>query len=357
MNDNTSLNKIKPAVFYTKKSKDDKISRSQDKRGKENTKNASQHNKLKSSNSKYKTNDKYDRDIKNESRIKTFKSNNKTSITSFDSPWNRTGEKKQSFGSDKNKLTVDQQQLKHQRKKETLVYGENSCKAVFTKRPEAIVKALFLKDKTHDFKSLIAWLVEHRLGYDVIDEEKMAKIAQTPHHGGVCLIVKKRQSLSVNEYLQQRISFNQDCILAIDDINNPHNLGGIARTAAFFNVNGLLLRHTDVLNNGAAHRVAEGGVEFITPIKADDFIVSLDQFKKQGYQIIALLPCKVNTLKAERLDNISINARTVIVIFQQINLKLAEFADKIVYLPGSQAMPALNISVLTGILLANIASQ
>ncbi|WP_392563614.1 tRNA/rRNA methyltransferase [Orbus wheelerorum] len=250
------------------------------------------------------------------------------------------------------KSTVDNEQIKRQRKEETFVYSENSCKAVFDNRPDMIVKAFLLQEKTYEFKALIAYLVEHRLGYDVITDEQMTKIAQTPHHGGICLIVKKRQPQLTLDYLSKSAQLEQDCVLAIDDINNPHNLGGIVRTAAFFGVNGLLLRQLDLLENGAALRVSEGGAETITPIKADDLSVSIDQFKQQGYQIVALLPCKVNSIKAETFAKAKLNAKVVFIVFQQINTHLANLADKIIYLPGSESMSALNISVLTGIMLA-----
>jgi len=296
-----------------------------------------------------------DNNYRSDRNGETFKPRHKKEVSEqSSSPWKKrfqNTEQLPTFDSE-NQSSIDHEQIKRRRKEETLVYSENSCKAVFDNRPEAIVKAFLLQDKTYEFKALVAYLVEHRLGYDVITDEQMTKIAQTPHHGGICLIVKKRQPQLVGDYLSKSAQLEQDCILAVDDINNPHNLGGIVRTAAFFGVNGILLRQPDSLENGAALRVSEGGAEAIVPIKADDLLVSVDQFKQQGYQIVALLPCKVNSIKTEMFTKTKMNAKVVFIIFQQINAKLAEFADKVVYLPGSESMSALNISVLTGIMLA-----
>lgn len=360
MNDNQSADKQgKPTVFYAKKSAESKSSQrsyqgndSRHQRG-----SAPRHDQDKSSHDKRRTErSKMNRETIKDNRIEMFRPRSRNnSVTSHESPWKSRVQKSEQLATFENDTTIlSNQQLKRQRKEETLVYSENSCKAIFAKRPESIIKAFFLQEKTHEFKPLIAWLVERRLGYDIVDEAHMSKIAQTQHHGGVCLIVKKRSSLTTATYLAQNNDAKYDYVMAIDDINNPHNLGAIARTAAFFKVNGVMLRQPDILDNGASLRVSEGGAEYLTPIKADDFIVSLDQFKQYGYQIVALLPCKVNTIKAENLTKLSVRAKTVFVIFQQINLKLVEFADKVVYLSGSEAMPALNISVLSGILLAKI---
>lgn len=364
MSDNPSSNKDKvtPSVFYAKKSQDEnpKWSEGKGKRDFAKNKPAGRGGYGKSS-----ENSRSDRprsenrrptsDRNNDSRIETFKPRSRKvePVKEGDSPWkNRFQNTEQLPTYAAEPKSRDNDQIKRQRKDETTIYSENSCKAVFSHRPEAIIKAFIVQEKTYEFKSLIAYLVEHRLGYDVITDEQMAKIAQTPHHGGICLIVKKRQSQLIGDYLLQSEQIEQDCILAIDDINNPHNLGGIARTAAFFNVNGLLLRQPDVLDNGAAMRVAEGGSEALNLIKTDDLAASIDLLRQHGYQVVALLPCKVNSLKADALNKVVLKKKIAFVVFQQINTKLAGLADDVVYLSGSESMSALNISVLVGILLA-----
>lgn len=357
MSDNeSSNNKAKPTIFYAQKSQEDKSKRPYAKRDGDKSKPSGRGGYGKPSGDKPRSNRPRNENSRaSDSRIETFKPRGQQSVSrDGDSPWKsrfQNTEQLPTFDAD-NKAPVVHEQIKRQRKEETLVYSENSCKAVFENRPETIIKAFFVQEKTYEFKSLIAHLVEHRLGYDVITDEQMTKIAQTPHHGGVCLIVKKRKAELVGDYLSKSAQVEQDCVLAIDDISNPHNLGGIARTAAFFGVGAMLLRQPDLLESGAALRVSEGGAESLTPVKADDLLASIDQFKQQGYQIVALLPCKVSSLKADTLTKVKMSRKTVFVIFQQINPKLATLADHCVYLPGSEAMSALNISVLTGILLA-----
>lgn len=367
MSDNESSNKdkVKPTVFYAQKAKDESPKRSDGKRDftKNKPVNRSGYGKPSEGKRSERPRSEYRRSTENssdDSRIETFKPRNKAGADkSQASPWKNRFQKTEqlpTYTAGPTELTEskvrDHDKIKRQRKEETIIYSENSCKAVFTHRPDAIVKAFIVQEKTYEFKALIAYLVENRLGYDVVEDEQLTKIAQTPHHGGVCLIVKKRNPQLIGDYLLKAEQNQNNCILAIDDINNPHNLGGIARTAAFFNVDGLLLRQPDILDNGAAMRVAEGGSEALSLIKADDLLASLDLFKQHGYQIVALLPCKVSSLKAQELNKVAMKNRVVFVIFQQINTKLAELADSVVYLPGSGAMSALNISVLTGIMLA-----
>lgn len=286
---------------------------------------------------------------KRSSRIESFKPKAKSDAVKAEnnsSPWG-----------DRSKISSEKKvhsPRREQFKSEIYVYGENSCNAVLAHRPESIIKAFISENKVTRFKELVSLLVQSRLGYDVVSDDKLAKLTETSHHGGICLIVKRREILSVTEYIDEPIKTKQDTLLAIDDINNPHNLGGIARTAAFFGVNGLILRDANQVENGASLRVSEGGSESMELIESDDFISDLDRLQKSGYKITALLPVKARSIKhAKALNSVKFGkGKNVFVIFQQINEKITDIADEVIYLEGSEAMPALNISVLTGILLA-----
>lgn len=345
---NDTSEKSKPTIFYAKNSEARVKTRSAKERGGDY--------KNKRNNDGFQSNSKAKHD-----RIETFKPKkfNKTVkqakaqfdlADEHDSPWQkkvRDNEQVPTFGYDGYR----------QKKEETLVYSENSCKAVFKHRRLAIVKLFITQEMTYQFKELINWLVKQRLGYDVVSTEQITKITQTPHHGGVCLIVKKRIPLTLLDYLDEYDDQVQDCIIAVDDVNNPHNLGGLMRSAAFFGVNGVILRQTNLLDSGAAMRVAEGGIEAIESIKSDDFIASIDLLKQHGYQVIALLPCQLKSISSTELSQLKFTKKIALVIFQQINNKLINCADNIVHLQGNDNMSALNISVATGIVLSSIKYQ
>ncbi|OCG10115.1 hypothetical protein A9G24_10875 [Gilliamella sp. App6-5] len=349
MNDSTE--KSKPTIFYAKNSEPKKHSRSatekstgwKGKRKDDSFQSKSKRNRQDRIETFKPRNDKSNF-IKNKFSVEL---NQSQSFIVNDSPWQkkvRTNEQTPTFGYDGY----------CQRKEETLVYSENSCKAVFKHRRAAIVKLFITQEMAYQFKDTIDWLVKQRLGYDVVSSEQISKITQTQHHGGVCLIVKKRVPLTLLDYLDDNSDKEHDRVLAIDDVNNPHNLGGLMRSAAFYGINGVMLRQTNLLDSGAAMRVAEGGIEAVEAIKGDDFVASLDMLKQRGYQVVALLPCQAKSIASSELHKIRFNKKVAIVIFQQINMKLINCANVVVHLKGNDNMPALNISVATGILLSNL---
>lgn len=300
------------------------------------------------------------------SRIESFTSKNKTEL---ESPWKTKPSKFNHERSGKGyssgdrianrsnysaeKKPFNKEQKSSTVKNELYVYGENSCKAIATKRADSIIKVFIIETMLDRFRDLLAILAQDKIGYDIVPAQQIERLTQTPHHGGIAMIVKRRKGLSASEYLNKEKYAKVDSILAIDDIANPHNLGGIARTAAFFSLNALMVRQPEMAENSAAIKVSEGGMESLELIKAEDMIADLAHLKKSGYKIIAILPVKTQSIKSIALEKAKFNpTKTVFVIFQQINEKITDLADDIISLQGSKEMSALNISVLTGIVLS-----
>lgn len=250
---------------------------------------------------------------------------------------------------EKAKPVVDSAQIRRQRNEESKIYGENACQMLFAKRPDAIVRAYFVESLTPRFRETLRWLAANRRAYHVVEAKEITKVSGTEHHGGVCFIIKKRQSLPVQAYLEQAPK-NRDCILAIEDIGNPHNLGGIMRSAAHFGVNAIMSHQPDMLESGAAVRTAEGGAEFLQSIEAEDFSFALDQMRRAGYTIIT-----TSSHKGTALSKAQLPAKTVFVLGQEsdgLSDSTLQKGDLSIAIDGTGHVESLNVSVATGILLA-----
>jgi len=246
------------------------------------------------------------------------------------------------------KPVIDPEQIRRQRQEETRVYGENACQALFLSRPESIVRAWFVQSVTPRFRETLRWLAANRKAYHVVDDAELTKASGTEHHGGVCFIIKKRMGMPVSAWLKQAKA--KDCVLALEDVSNPHNLGGIMRSCAHFGVKGLLVNDASLLESGAAVRTAEGGAEHVQAISGESFADGLEAFRKAGYTIVttsshagtplaqAELPAKMVLVLGQEREGLSDSA------FQQGDISLS--------IGGTGHVESLNVSVATGILLA-----
>ncbi|MGI3429522.1 tRNA/rRNA methyltransferase [Providencia stuartii] len=247
------------------------------------------------------------------------------------------------------KSQIDPEQLRKQRLEETRIYGENACQAMFKNRPEAIVRAWFLQSVTPRFRDALKWMAANRKAYHVVDDEELTKASGTEHHGGVCFLIKKRGGMSVETYLKQAPT--KDCVLALEDVGNPHNLGGIMRSCAHFGVQGVILQDAGVVESGAAIRTAEGGAEHIKAIDADGLSNTLSQFRQAGYTIVTTSSHK----GSQDIAKAKLPAKMVLVLGQErdgLSDSVWNEGDMSLYIGGTGKVESLNVSVATGIMLA-----
>lgn len=270
----------------------------------------------------------------------------------YDSPWktvSRGPEEEPAFdhGGISGKSFIDPEQLRRQRAEETRVYGENACQALFQSRPEAIVRAWFIQSVTPRFKEALRWMAANRKAYHVVDEAELTKASGTEHHGGVCFLIKKRNGTTVQQWVSQAGA--QDCVLALENESNPHNLGGMMRSCAHFGVKGVVVQDAALLESGAAIRTAEGGAEHVQPITGDNIVNVLDDFRQAGYTVVT-----TSSEQGKPLFKTSLPAKMVLVLGQEYE-GLPDAArdpnDLRVKIDGTGNVAGLNISVATGVLL------
>jgi len=274
-----------------------------------------------------------------------------------DSPW-RTVSKRPSEQQDSTQTSsveegltaksyIDPEQLRRQRQEETRVYGENACQALFQSRPEAIVRAWFVQSVTPRFRETLRWLAANRKAYHVVDDSELAKAAGTEHHGGVCFIIKKQTGLDVAAWLSQ--AAEQDCVVALENVGNPHNLGAIMRSCAHFGAKAILVNDANLLESGAAVRTAEGGAEHVRAVTAPSFLQGLDAFRRAGYSIVT-----TSSHEGQPLASTTFPAKTVFVLGQEgegLREDTLRQGDISLSIGGTGNIESLNVSVAAGILL------
>ncbi|CAI6185098.1 Methyltransferase [Escherichia coli] len=142
-----------------------------------------------------------------------------------ESPWRTVSRapgdetpEKADHGSISGKSFIDPEVLRRQRAEETRVYGENACQALFQSRPEAIVRAWFIRECGTRLGETVGWQ-QNPCAYHVVDEAELTKASGTEHHGGVCFLIKKRNGTTVQQWVSQAGA--QDCVLALENESNP----------------------------------------------------------------------------------------------------------------------------------------
>jgi len=131
-------------------------------------------------------------------------------------------------------------------------------------------------------------LAAARKVYRQVEPSELEKIGGTVHHGGIVAVVAQeplREALPGDPAAWFR---RGESVVVLDRIGNPHNLGAIARTAAYFGVPRLLLSGdpASAIPGDAAYRVAEGGMEFMDICTVRDIPAALRALAAAGFDVV-----------------------------------------------------------------------
>lgn len=238
---------------------------------------------------------------------------------------------------------------------ELRLFGLNAVLAAFNARPQALRKLYLLEARIPRLQPLLKWCVANRVGYRVVDEGDLNKLAGTTHHEGVVADVQRAAPLSLAQWLD---GLQDGPVLALwlDGVGNPHNLGAILRSAAHFGVSALLLPADSTLAlSGAAARVAEGGAEAVPLVRLPADVQAMAQLRQAGFGLAATL-----VDGGEDVFRATLPARLVYVMGAEgegMDRSLATQCDQQLSIPGSGAVESLNVASATAVLLAQWASR
>jgi RNA methyltransferase, TrmH family len=239
---------------------------------------------------------------------------------------------------------------RRQRDEESRLYGLNAVQAVFARRPAAIRKIYLSEARIAPLQPLLKWCVAHRVGYRVVEEADLHKLAASKHHEGVVADVLREPPQSLAGWLEA-LPAGPCCALWLDGVGNPHNLGAILRSAAHFGIRALLLpKDSPLALSGAAARVAEGGAEAVPFVRLGREENAIAQLRGAGFTLAATVVRGGQDLFATRLPQ-----RLVYVLGAEgegMDASLAEACDLRVSIPGSGAVESLNVAAATAVLLA-----
>jgi len=233
---------------------------------------------------------------------------------------------------------------------ELRIYGINAVRAVHARRPQAIRKLYLAEARIPQLQPLLKWCVANKVGYRVVADSDLQKLAASSHHEGVVADVIREEPQALTAWLRD-LPPGPCCALWLDGIGNPHNLGAILRSAAHFGIRAILLpKHSTLGLSGAAARVAEGGAEAVPFVRLGRDDNAIAQLHGAGFKLAATVVRGGSDLFATRLPE-----RLIYVLGEErdgMSQPLAETCDLTLSIPGSGAVDSLNVAAATAVLLA-----
>lgn len=231
---------------------------------------------------------------------------------------------------------------------EVKVCGRYACQALIERRPDDVLRAYVLQEELGLWSELLKGLARQRKPYKVVEEADLVALTESTHHEGICVVSKPRQVPTLHEVVDRPGPLT---LVALGDVENPHNVGAILRTCAHFGVAAVLMAGRPRLP-AAAVRTAQGGAEAVDVLTGDDLGAALGICQRAGLTVIATSSHDgVNLFEADLPD------RVVLLLGSEgegLDPDLLRGAEVVLAVPGTGAVESLNVGVAGAVVLGEL---
>ena len=218
-----------------------------------------------------------------------------------------------------------------------LVYGKNVFQEMETKK---IRKVYLLPQKKNS--EMVSFLEKNHVRYEVVSRERMNRMVSGNHQGIVCDVFDY-------EYGILKDCYEDDFVLVLDHLEDPHNLGAVIRSAEAAGISHVIIpKDRSVQVNDTVMKISAGALNRVCVIQVSNIHQTLQTLKKQGFMIYA------TAMDGKDYRMIDYAEKRALVIGAEgagVSRIIREAADEIVSIPMFGKINSLNASVSAAILI------
>lgn len=224
------------------------------------------------------------------------------------------------------------------------VFGKNSLKEALNNPSK--IKKVYLSDSFKD-KDIIKLIKDNNVRYESISSYDLDKIDNK--NQGVMVVLDDFEYSDLNEVL------NDNIIIILDHLEDPHNFGAIIRTMEAAGIKSVIIpkdRSVDV--NATVMKTSVGALNYVNIVRVTNLNNTINKLKDNGYFIYGA------DMSGTDYKSIDYADKKVLIIGNEghgLSNIVRKSCDEIVSLPMNGNINSLNASVAAGILIYDLISK
>ena len=231
------------------------------------------------------------------------------------------------------------------------IYGINTLQTALQEEPERIHKFYVIEGKRNSrIEDLIKLARSSGVPLLFQPREALDRLAGSDSHQGVVATVAAAQFTDFDELIQKSLSLKESILVALDHVQDPHNLGAVIRSAEATGASGVIVpRHRSALPGSAAEKAAAGALWRVPHARVPNLPRALEILKKSGFWVIGTAADE-----GESPWNLDMRGHLVLVIGGEekgVRPAVRSKCDFIASIPLRGNTSSLNASVAAGIML------
>lgn len=189
-----------------------------------------------------------------------------------------------------------------------------------------------------------------------VKKERLDQMSETGKHQGVIAYVAAYDYATVDDILERaREKDEQPFIIVLDNIEDPHNLGAIIRTANLAGAHGVIIsKHRAAGLTATVAKASAGAINYTPVAKVTNIAKTIEKLKDQGLWFVCA------DMGGTRMYGLDLKGPIGLVIGNEgegVSRLVKEKCDFIASVPMFGDIDSLNASVATGVLAYEIVRQ
>lgn len=246
--------------------------------------------------------------------------------------------------------------IRDDEKRADLLIGRNAVSEALKSEREIDTLFLMRGNNNPALKRLASMAKEKGAVVKDVDSKKLDFMCGGGNHQGVAAYVAVHEYATVDDILEYANKKNEPAFIIIcDEIEDPHNLGAIVRTAECAGVHGVIIpKRRTVSLSYAVGKTSAGAVEYMRIARVSNLASTIDELKEKGVWIYGA------DMDGEDYKKADVSGAAALVIGSEgrgVGRLIKQKCDVILSLPMKGHINSLNASVAAGILMYEISSK
>ena len=230
------------------------------------------------------------------------------------------------------------------------IYGKHALNEALLNAPRT-VKKVFLSGEAGD-PELRNLINKHGIPITPLKEKESARMVgwDASHQGVIAIVDSSALLIDFKDFISELNPTTDTALVLLDELNDPHNVGAIIRSAVAFGASGVLIPpHNQAQITGAVVKASVGMVFSIPIVSIGNVNQTVKSLQEIGFRAYGLAMGGKRSISKERFD-----APTLFIVGNEaegIREKTLEHCDVILRIPMNPKCESLNASVSAAIVL------
>lgn len=236
------------------------------------------------------------------------------------------------------------------------IYGKHAVAEALLKSPD-IVKVVFLDQNFSDGK-ILKLLEELKVSIKPLSLKNPPRgiSSKASHQGVVAGILPEKLMISYRDFIANLSVDNDTSLLVLGEVQDPHNVGAVIRSAAAFGLAGVLIPpHNQAPVTGTVIKVSAGMAFRIPLVSIGNVNTTIRDLKERGFWSYGLEGDGDTKTTEETFD-----CPSVFVLGNEgsgLRQKTKEVCDSLISIPINPRCESLNAAAATAVVLATWSSK